>query len=145
MTFPSQTMSTGLPASNGPDANFTPTGSKDLCASTAAAAPSSTTIFPDGRDSLSQRLFLVIAASARNSVPTSSPRTARMTASDSEDDAMIILHPASWQILAALSFVLIPPTAVRDPGPPAILDTDASTFPTTGTSLAPGCIFGFAS
>ena len=145
MTLPEYSIFTTSPLSNLPMTSLTPTARRlTLPFMSFSAAPLSTMSAPFAWASLIQRDFFLSFSPARNIVPISSPETAFTIASGSELDAIIMLHPASLQISAAFSFVLMPPVPTLEVGSPAICSTDETSV-TVWTILASGCIFGFLS
>ncbi len=120
ISSPPEVTATRSPEPNEPETPVIPTGSRERCFFNAFAAPESTEIPPWGLADLSQRLFLGIAESDMNIVPSSFPETASTMVFSSNPEVIIILQPASAHMRAASSLVFIPPTPTLVVGSPAM-------------------------
>ena len=112
--------------------------------STALAPERSTPISPWIGTARSHFFFPLAAIFAgRNAVPTGSPLSTQASTSFSrlELRQTIVLHPAAHAILAAVSFVTIPPVPTLLPAPPTSTSSSLM-FSTTSIRLAPGSVFG---
>ena len=148
ITRSAETISTASSASKAPSTAVTPAGSSDLPRSTTAArAPSSTTIRPAGRRAKAIQSLRAPSARrwGRKIVPTPGlPATASASTSGRRAEAMTTWEPDHTAIFAAASFEDMPPRLVQLAAPPARSSSSRSISVTSSIKVASASCRGSA-